>query len=136
MQLVVPAVGILAVKPFVDYLLRLLAVRVRTDLPEIQFAVVRPRRFRILPAFVPYSGVKNSGVRPVPFYVPGRPQVRRRIDVLPKLPVPRLVDYLQASAVRIVMVSAVRNERVILHREIHLDGARRELRGKNHGHCQ
>ena len=130
MQLVVPAVGILAVKPFVDYLLRLLAVRVRTDLPEIQFAVVRPRRFRILPEFVPYSGVKNSGVRPVPFYVPGRPQVRRRIDVLPKLPVPRLVDYLQASAVRIVMVSAVRDERVVFHCKVRVNGIRGELRRK------
>lgn len=136
MQLVVPAVWVFAVKPFVDYLLRLLAVRMWAYLPEVQFAVMRPWRFRILPELVPDSGVKYSGVRPISFYMFRRPQVRRRVDILAKFKMPRLVDYFQSRAVRIVMVSAMRDERVVFHCKVRVNGVRGELRRKGGGQYQ
>lgn len=134
MQLVVPAVRVFAVKPFMDYLLRLLAVRMRTHLPEVQFAVMRPRRFRILPELVPDSGIKYSGIRPIFFYMFGRPQVRRSVDILAKFKMPRLVDYFQSRAMRIVVVSAVRDECVVFHCKVRVNGVRGELHRK--GGCQ
>lgn len=127
MQLVVPAIGVFAVKPFVDYLLRLLAVRMRAHLSEVQLAVMRPWRFRILPEFVSDSSVKYSGVRPISFYMFRRPQVGRRIYILAKFKMPRLVDYFQSRAVRIVMVSAVRDKRVIFHRKVRVNSIHGEL---------
>ena len=119
-----------------DYLLRLLAVRMRTYLPEVQFAVMRPRRFRILPEFVSDSGIEDSRVRPVAFYMFGRTQVRRRVDILAKFKMPWLVDYFQSSAMRIVVISAVRDERVVFHRKIRVNGVRGELRRKGGGQYQ
>ena len=102
----------------------------RTHLPEIQFAIMRPRRFWIPLEFISDSGVKYSGIRPVAFYMFCWSQVGRRIDILAEFPMPRLIDYFQASAVSIVMVSAVGNECIVLHCKVRVNGVRGELRRK------
>lgn len=108
----------------------------RAYLPEIDFAVMRPRGFRIPRELVSDPGVKYPGVGPVSFYVLRRPQVRRRVDVLAELKMPRLVDYFQPRAVRIVVVSAVRDERVVFHRKVRVNGMCGELCRKGGGQYQ